>query len=489
MAKQKASQRKQPVQKYLTTENAILFLAMLLPLVSVYYDDANSIIRQGMNVWEALFSGHFLHYFSLCGESVKQGLMVHQANYGLVMNLILAVWNLPLWIAEKIAGGNILEHFAARVWGKSEMLLCAWICVGLLKRIAGKLGFDEKRKQLLGFLFLSSAWLVLGALLVAQIDIICMVFILLAFEALLDENIRKFLIFFTLSVLTKEFAVFVFLPIILLKEKNLIKAGAMMVLPFAVSFVMNLPFKWADPAGALLKKPRTWVMIDQLTRMRITLFGEIRIPAFFIALAAVVVVSYMTVVPDKKDLPKWMTYMGLIGMLPVFVCAYSYPYWGVLLLPFVLLLMLWEKDKLFLKLFLETAAILALMVADMVEFPWVFQKVGGMLPDFLFGLQGNAPGIAEQISEFLKQEKYFNMWTLAYAPFIVWLIDSLVRYYPGRKNATTDTAENTSSKASADNSTNEWIDGTDRSIRILSILRAIGAFVLCDIEIFLLLFF
>ena len=64
MAKQKALQQKQSVRKYLTAENAILFVAMLLPLISVYYDDANSIIRQGMNVWEALFSGHFLHYFS-----------------------------------------------------------------------------------------------------------------------------------------------------------------------------------------------------------------------------------------------------------------------------------------------------------------------------------------------------------------------------------------------------------------------------------------
>ena len=479
MAKQKALSRKQQVQKYLTAENVILFLTMLLPLFSVYYDDANSIIRQGMNVWEALFSGRFFHYFSLCNESVQQGLMVHQANYGLVMNLILAVWNLPLWIAEKAAGGNILDHFAARVWGKSEMLLCAWICMGLLKRIAGKFGFDEKKKQLLGFLFLTSAWLVLGALVVAQIDIICMVFILLAFEAFLDENTRKFLLFFTLSVLTKEFAIFVFLPIILLKEKNLIRAGVAMVLPFAVSVLLNLPFKWADPAGAALKKPRTWVMIDQLTRMRITLFGEIRIPAFFIALAAVVVVSYMTVVPDKKDLPKWMTYMGLIGMLPVFVCAYSYPYWGVLLLPFVLLLVLWEDDKRFLKLFLETAALLSLIVADMIEFPWVFQMVDGMLPDFLFGLRENELGFTEQISEFLKQDMYFNMWTLAYAPFVVWLIDSLIRFWPGRK---ADTAK-TAIKASA----NDWIDGTDRSIRILAILRAIGAFVLCDIEIFLIL--
>ena len=476
MAKQKAAQ-KQSVRKYLTAENGILFLAMLLPLASVYYDDANSIIRQGMNVWEALFSGHFLHYFSLCGESVQQGLMVHQANYGLVMNLILAIWNLPLYLAEKLMGGNILEHFAARLWGKGEMLLCAWICVGLLKRIAGKLGFDEKRKHLLGFLFLSSAWLVLGAVLVAQIDIICMVFILLAFEALLDENIKKFLIYFTLSVLTKEFALFVFLPIILLKEKNLIKAGVAMVLPFAVSFVMNLPFKWADPAGAALKKPRTWVMIDQLTRMRITFFGEIRIPAFFIALAAVVVVSYMTVVKEKKEEPKWMLYMGFLGMLPVFVCAYSYPYWGLLLLPFSLLLILWEREKLFLKLFLETAAILSLIVADMIEFPWIFQEVEGMLPDFLYGLQGNIPGVIEQLSEFLKQEKYFNMWTLAYAPFLVWLVDFLVRFYPGRKNAAPQTAEKDAF----------WTDGTEQSIRILSILRAIGTFVLCDIAWFLLL--
>lgn len=478
MAKQKAAQKKPSFRSYLTAENIVLFAAMLLPFASVYYEDANSIIRQGMNVWEALFSGHFFHYYSINGTSVAQGLMVHQANYGLVMNLILGLWNLPLYIAEKIAGGNILDHFAARMWGKAEMLLCAWICMGLLKRVAGKLGFDEKRKKLLGFLFLSSAWLILGALVVAQIDIICMVFILLALDALLDEDTKRFLIFFTISVMCKEFAIFVFLPIILLKEKNLIKAGVAAVLPFAVSFVLGIPFKVADPAGAVLKKPRTWVMIDQLTRMRITLFGEIAIPAFFLALAAVIVFAYLTVVPDKKEQPKWMIYFGLIGMLPVFVCGYSYPYWGALLLPFVLLLLLWERDRLFLRLFLETAAVLALMVANMVEFPWVFDRVGGMLPDLLFGLQGNAPGVLEQLSDFLKQEKYFGMWTLAYAPFLVWLADSLVRYYPGRKKA-----EAKSSSADA------WVDGTEQSIRILSILRAIGAFVLCDAEIFLILFF
>ena len=101
-----------------------------------------------------------------------------------------------------------------------------------------------------------------------------------------------------------------------------------------------------------------------------------------------------------------------------------------------------------------------------------------MLPDLVCGLQGEAPGMAERLSEFLKQEKYFSMWTLAYAPFILWLIAGLIRWYPGRKQTEGQVAEEQAA----------WVSGTGQSIKILTVLRGIGTFVLCDIELFLLLF-
>jgi len=449
----------------------LLFFLLLFPLCNFYYDDVNSNIRQGMNVWEALFSGRFFQYYSVNVESQAAGQMTHLANYGMILNIVNGIWQLPLYIIEKIAGGNILEHFAARIWGKLLMYVAMWTSAFLFRKLAVQTGLKEDKAERAMILYLTSSLVILSALNASQIDVVGMNFILLAMYYLIRDEQKKFLLFLILAVQFKDFAWLVFLPVLLLKEKNLLKLGATLAAPFLFSAVTGIPFSLADPAGVASRKSRIWIQIDWLTRSRVNLVGGIEIPVVFLALGALCMYAYFKVLTkeEEKDRIRWYLYMAAAAMLPIMICTYSNAHWCIYFVPFYLLLLLHREDRFFIRLLLEMAGTLSLTVAYFVEWWGVFGGLDGMLADRLIAKDLNTLISAEQISEFLKQEKYFQFWTLAFAAFIVWAVCFLIFNHPSRVAGQKEVS-----------SGDLWTDGNKQSITALICLRAFAALVICN---------
>lgn len=76
-----------------------------------------------------------------------------------------------------------------------------------------------------------------------QLDVISMTFILLGIYRYLKEDIRGFWLSFVVAVPFKMFALILALPLILIKQKNLLKAGVMWISMNSLVLIENLIFQ------------------------------------------------------------------------------------------------------------------------------------------------------------------------------------------------------------------------------------------------------
>lgn len=265
----------------------IAFLFIVLSAVSFWYGDIQSNVRHSMNIWKALFEGRFFEFYSYNLVSLEIGETPHGGGYEVLLYLIMAIWNLPLYVIERLIGTDILAFFPARVYAKLMLVLFAVFAGKLTKRIALLCGLREEKADECCYLFLGNAVVFSSVSVTGQIDIIGLVFILLAFTAYLKKENVKFYLWFILSISCKFFALFVFIPLILIREKNIIKVLLKIGLPIGIVQAVNIPFQIADPVGVAHKSEPTGVVIEELLNMKIPFLGQ-NLPYIFLLLGGCV---------------------------------------------------------------------------------------------------------------------------------------------------------------------------------------------------------
>ncbi|MCR5597228.1 MAG: hypothetical protein K6G19_03575 [Lachnospiraceae bacterium] len=416
-------------------EVLLLIAVLLFTTIQIFYSDCRSNSRQGMLVWEALFSGRFFHYYSVSKEALDQDLMIHFANYDMVMNIIVAVWELPLYIIEKAIGCRdiLMEYMAARIYSKMLMLIFLLLSAREVSRIGDMLGLKKVDTDKLFFLFPTSIFALTSAVSVAQLDIVGLFFTLKAIYYILKKDNMRFMMFFIIAVQCKMFPLFIITPMVIAKEKRLWKMGVEAGLPMAVNFLVALPFKIIDPAGAAEKKIRTEEMVEVMLRLKLPILG-FTVPVLFLTYMAVCLYAYCKKTPDGESEKKWyMLWLSFAGTLAYFFAiADGKPYWCVYFLPFMLLFYMRKGENREKRLLVETAATMSLAVGYTMENYWCFSAIG-IMP---FGKLLNNDNYIHLEDIFLKfgHESYYMAWTITYAIFAVYILGLFISNRPGSWN-------------------------------------------------------
>ncbi len=425
---------------------------LILTSISYFYIDISSNIRQGMCFWEALFSGKLFQYYSLNHSYVEAGLMVHEANYDIFASFLLSIWQLPLFIIEKIVGGNILANPIACIYGSLYPVLINFFIIVVLKHIALYYVSDQKKAELVVLIYLTSSLTMVSCAVVSQMDILGVLFILYAFESLLKDRKIKFLLFLFLAVQCKFFALFIFIPILLLKEKNLLKVGITVLIPLALGKLFDLPFTKLDPVGTASKKTRFHTVLFELTAQKVNLLG-VAIPILFIVFGGICIWAYLKKEADHDAL----LYGGYLGISAALLCFQVSPYWMIYVVPFGSLLLVKGAKNLTRALLVESGVTLALTVGFMIKYAFIFDYQSIMLYQF-----GNASravnGPVSKMGEALMSHNYCDAYTLCFGIYVAWLFIMLVKW---RKSA------------------NETEALQEKPVKMLLCARIVLAFVLC----------
>lgn len=412
----------------------IVFVLLLISSMSFWYADTNSNVRHSINIWKTLFEGRFFEFYSYNIVSAQMGETWHMAGYEVPLYCIMALWNFPLYIIEKIIGKNILNYFAAKVYAKLFFILLTFVVGRLTEKIAIACGLDEQKSEKSFYLFISNAAVFSAICVCGQIDIIGLTFILLAFLAYLKNEKIKFYILFAIAFECKFFALFVFIPLILLREKNILKILAKVGFPIIVMYVINLPFRIIDPDGVSIKSIFSDVVIKEILEMKLGFMGE-QLPYIFILFGGVCILAYLTQIDNSKDNGLKYIYFAFLGLAST-LTLFSSPYRMIYLIPFFVILFVSKEQNFKLRFLIYNAIMISLICGYLIDFDFCYgyDFMHEMFWDKVVPFRKFEMINLERVTGIIKSAEFYGIWTIFYSVFIIYLMGFVYCHFPEKKD-------------------------------------------------------
>ena len=388
------------MNKTCKAEKIVLFLIMIFVFFSMYYYDNQITFVDIMANMHRIASGKWYYLFN--GWS--------SIPYGLILQAACAIWSLPVFVLSEM-GIISTVCIGARLWYKLFVLIFLILDAKQLGSLARDLGIESEKKILwIQLYFLSSLSVILPAGHIAQMDTVYLFPILLGISFYLRNEYKKFLLCFAIAIPIKFLPLFIFIPLVLLKEKRylyilrdlgigvigILFDKAMKSIGYRIEMRMGI-----DPSLEV------WDVSDMVIDASMGNLLENSVFAFntqfSIAICLFVFLCIWCYVKKETLHQNLAIYTSLAGLSCLLVFGTITPYWIVLTAPFILLL-IFENDKLYRVLLpLELAFSGAFLYIAISKINWIY----GSEDTFSFLLFQLIPGYVERIhgyiSDFLKQ--------------------------------------------------------------------------------------
>ena len=309
----------------------VLFLVAAASFVFLYSDMIDMVSNSNL-LLKSIFNGRFLEYYTY---TLENSTSAFAANYDFPLYLIFAIWNLPF---------AFIFHFEINgfvyLWFKLLVVICIVACSCLMYKIYKLL--DEEGIFTRGtflLLMLSSPLVFLGEFIAGQYDCISMILILAGLYKYLKGKEKWSLLFFCLAVPIKTFAIFLFIPLLIYKEKNVLKILLKTACVFIIPVICKLLFR-GDPAYTFLLGAQNRDATNLLMKASVQIFN-IEVHVFLLLFLLLCFVCYFCKYDRLKVLLIAATiYTSFIIFIPI------RSYWVFLAEPFLILLIV-TKPKLY----------------------------------------------------------------------------------------------------------------------------------------------
>ena len=336
---------------------ALLGVILLGAYAFFLYGDVRATFEHSFNFLDSVFQGRVGDFYQIAIEHTSTG---HPAVYDIPLYLLFGLWNLPTYIIYRITGFHYLLSTPAQLWLKTMMVLAALLAAKVLVDIARDLGVGRQRSKWVAFFFLSSMTLFVPVFVIVQYDIIMIVFILLGLRAYLRGRLGRFLLWFAIANTFKLFAIFIFVPLLLLREKRLrvvaLQLGVGLIGLVACRAIYHGNVAYKASTGGFMSS-----MLQRLTAVGIPWMGS-TIPVFVVFMVVIVVFAYLRRPQGRKALAADAVYICMAIYLVFATIVPLNPYWAVMVSPFAVLIIFLNPRHVLLNSALETGVGTALFL-------------------------------------------------------------------------------------------------------------------------------
>ena len=326
-------------------ETAALAAVCALACLTFFYSDLRNTVDNTNILLKCLCQGHFRDFYE---SSVALSRTNFAANYNFLIYVIMAVWQAPMLLLTRGMSLDYLSCPWALLWSKLFLVVMSLAAAVLIRRIVTFCGVSASKAALAQVLFFSSFFTFYPIMVCAQLDIISATLMLAGFYAYLKNNTRLFWLFFALAAPCKMFALFLALPLILSRWKNLLKA----VLFWASLAVVIVGEKLLFADSAIYTTALGSQSRDALAALlQGSALGGRLIP-FIAVYLVILLLSWMRREPDGREAVSlcflvWGSFIALSGIRT---------YWVMLVIPFMVMAMVVNSRFLSAGILAETAA-------------------------------------------------------------------------------------------------------------------------------------
>lgn len=316
-------------------EWGLLIFVLVFCFFSFNHGDLLATSTHGKDLLLAIFEGKFFQFYDYTNS---------EAVYLIPIYILFAIWSIPVVLIYKLFNIELWGRFAyldvpyvVLMWYKLLPVLFTVATGQVLVKISKYIGLSEVKQKWILFVFLSCPLLVFSQFIFGQYDSIGMFFTVLALYYYLKKDITKFSILMSISITFKLFALFIFIPLILLSEKRIFYVAKHMIIGAIGFIISNLLF--ITSPGFMKAKEFTSGMVDRFFVQGIKINGGI-VSFFLLIFIAICVYSYITKInKDNKNefIVKSLFVLSIIYS-SFFILILWHPQWIIILVPYLVLL-------------------------------------------------------------------------------------------------------------------------------------------------------
>ncbi len=352
-------------------EFLLLFTAVFVSYFIFMYVDITNTIDNSVLFTKSLLSGDFFNFYDY---TIEHASTKYPANYEFLAYIPFAIWNLPLAIGNMAFGFDYNHSTAALLWAKGIIVVFALITVFLIYKILTLCKVEKNLSILACFVFSTSIMFFWPSFLIVQIDLPSLTLMLTGIYNYLKGNNKLFITFFALSIPFKMFGIFLFIPLLILKEKRIIFIAAKTVLVMIPQLLCKILFIGSEAYNFALGSQSRDALNSLFNFTNI--IGPRKLSLFIIAFFAICVFCYIYKFDDgnaelKLSLPLYIASLTY-GSLMIFVLIRGY--WLVYLAPFLIFTIFLSGKLMKLNLLLE-------LISGISFFMWYCVSGGGASKD------------------------------------------------------------------------------------------------------------
>lgn len=314
-----------------------VFLGIITFFCFIAYQEGDIWHTGGSSI--AYLNGHIWDFYEYNKEYVVAN------NYMPTTYILFAIWNIPVRILGLITEPALIANLPVRMWYKlgTTLLFCA--TAFLIYRICSLKGASKANSIWAAFLFVSNPIAVYSQYIFGQYDIITTFFMVLGYYYYLKENNKGFVFSFAVALTCKYFALLVFLPLVLLREKNVWKVICN-CLGVASLFIIETLFYLHS--SAFVEGVFGFNAAGYFTSTTIpTAMPDICV--IIVAWIVLCVFAFFKDTSSKDEKFKWSIFLSCCVMFISFGLSFWHPQWLLMAIPFLVLGVIFsEKPDIFL---------------------------------------------------------------------------------------------------------------------------------------------
>lgn len=409
----------------------IIITTILFCTVFILYGDITATIDESIMLIESITKGRVFDFFQYCIENKSTS---WAPTYEIPIFFIFAIWNFPLYILKNNFGINFLDHSILLLWGKLEIILFVAGSTYLIYKICRQINIERNKSLWAVFLFCTSINVIICSVMVAQVDTVSVFFSLLGIYYYIKNDNNKFILWFCVAITVKLFAIFIFIPLILLKEKRILKiiqyslSGLVLLIISKLLFINNEGYKIC--MGEFSDMTINRVQFPTIES------GMIGVPIFITIFVLICIYCYQKKIKSQQELDKFAIYVPFVVYQFMFMFIGCYWYWYILVCPYIIIVIIQNMEKFKLNILLEMISGVSVAVIYAGIYPWILNahSIDWMPMAKIFGERDAASRQFNNLGELLVAlgvDKYYHFFS---AIFFGCIIAFIIINFPRKAN-------------------------------------------------------
>ena len=282
----------------------------------------------------AYLNGHFWDFYDYNAKYLKVN------NYMPTTYLFFALWNIPIKLLGLVTVPTKHVGIIVRLWYK---LFTTIIYIGtafIIEKICSELNLNTRSAKLTAFLFFTNPIALYSQFIFSQYDIITTFFLLLGLYFWLKDDDYKFIASFAIALTCKYFSLLFFVPLLLIKEKNILKILHKLLLVCSLFIVETIIYLHSSAFinGVFGFKAASYIFELSLD------LGYTKISVVLLLYAIICGYCYFVEIPDESQSKVAIWILNLVTFI-AFGLSFWHPQWLLMAVPFWVLGTVFAKNK------------------------------------------------------------------------------------------------------------------------------------------------